>query len=249
MPGEQGVIVFGLTASKARGVENTLQKFAKQYTGADSLTIRNFSAVTKFTENNWKDNQNGESYIREIEQSGSTGNIRERLLRLRQQYGQRLAETGQRVAPEVFGEVSIQSRVDQFIETGKEYLEDIGVDVIAEAAPADVTAQAAETAAEDRGPQEAFDNINQLEDFVSKSFNAIADKIGIAIRPNMIGQFVAQYNVTQKIIEYNPRALLNRTKAGVQAAMREEIIHAAMHSVLIQKERKPGLDVAKMRYG
>ncbi len=102
----------------------------------------------------------------------------------------------------------------------------------------DVTAQAADPAVEDRGPQDTFDNINQLESFVSKSFNAIADKLGIAIRPNMIGQFVAQYNVSQKIIEYNPRALLNRTKAGVQAAMREEIIHAAMHNVLIQKEKK-----------
>ena len=102
----------------------------------------------------------------------------------------------------------------------------------------DVTAQAAETAAEDRGPQETFDNINQLEDFISKSFSSIADKMGINIYPNMLGQFVAQYNVSQKIIEYNPRALLNRTKAGVQAAMREEIIHAAMHSVLIQKEKK-----------
>jgi len=102
----------------------------------------------------------------------------------------------------------------------------------------DVTAQAAETAAEDRGPQDTFDNINQLEDFISKSFSSIADKMGINIYPNMIGQFVAQYNVSQKIIEYNPRALLNRTKAGVQAAMREEIIHAAMHSVLIQKEKK-----------
>jgi hypothetical protein len=102
----------------------------------------------------------------------------------------------------------------------------------------DVTAQAAETAAEDRGPQDTFDNINQLEDFISKSFSSIADKMGINIYPNMLGQFVAQYNVTQKIIEYNPRALLNRTKAGVQAAMREEIIHAAMHNVLIQKEKK-----------
>ncbi len=102
----------------------------------------------------------------------------------------------------------------------------------------DVTAQAADPAAEDRGPQETFDNINQLEDFISKSFSSIADKMGINIYPNMVGQFVAQYNVTQKIIEYNPRALLNRTKAGVQAAMREEIIHAAMHNVLIQKEKK-----------
>ena len=229
MPGEQGIVVFGLTESKAKGVKNTLQKFAEQYTGSDSLTIQNFSAVTTFTENNWKENQNGESYIQEIEQSGSTGNIRERLLRLRQQYGQRLAETGQRIAPEVFGETSIQSRVDQFVEAGKEYLEGAGTDI---------TAQAAETAVEDLGPQDTFDNINQLESFVSKSFNAISDKLGIAIRPNMLGQFVAQYNVTQKIIEYNPRALLNRTKAGVQAAMREEIIHAAMHNVLIQKEKK-----------
>ena len=102
----------------------------------------------------------------------------------------------------------------------------------------DVTAQAAETAAEDRGPQDTFDSINQLEDFISKSFSSIADKMGINIYPNMLGQFVAQYNVSQKIIEYNPRALLNRTKAGVQAAMREEIIHAAMHNVLIQKEKK-----------
>jgi len=102
----------------------------------------------------------------------------------------------------------------------------------------DVTAQAAETAAEDRGPQDTFDNINQLEDFISKSFSSIAGKMGINIYPNMLGQFVAQYNVSQKIIEYNPRALLNRTKAGVQAAMREEIIHAAMHNVLIQKEKK-----------
>ena len=102
----------------------------------------------------------------------------------------------------------------------------------------DVTAQAAETAAEDRGPQETFDNINQLEDFISKSFDSIADKMGINIYPSMVGQFVAQYNVSQKIIEYNPRALLNRTKAGVQAAMREEIIHAAMHNVLIQKAKK-----------
>ena len=102
----------------------------------------------------------------------------------------------------------------------------------------DVTAQAAETAAEDRGPQETFDTINQLEDFISKSFSSIADKMGINIYPNMAGQFVAQYNVTQKIIEYNPRALLNRSKSGVQAAMREELIHAAMHNVLIQKAKK-----------
>jgi hypothetical protein len=230
MPGEQGIIVFGLTESKARGVENTLQKFADQYTGADSLTIRNFSAVTKFTENNWKDNQNGESYIREIEQSGSTGNIRERLLRLREQYGQRLAETGQRVAPEVFGGTSIQSRVDQFVEAGKEYLEGTGTDVIAEAAPTDETAQVAPT-----DPGGTF-NQNTLDQFITKNFLPLSRKIGSDIVPNYTVA-LAQYNATQGVIEYNPAALARQDQKYVTAAMREEMIHAAMSKVILQKAK------------
>ena len=102
----------------------------------------------------------------------------------------------------------------------------------------DVTAQAAETAVEDRGPQDTFENGSQVMDFIEKSFNPIAEKLGLAIRPAMRTDYVAQYNVTQKVIEYNPMALINRSKAGIQAAMREEIIHAAMHNVLIQKEKK-----------
>jgi hypothetical protein len=230
MPGEQGIIVFGLTESKAKGVENTLQKFADQYTGADSLTIRNFSAVTKFTENNWKDNQNGESYIREIEQSGSTGNIRERLLRLREQYGQRLAETGQRVAPEVFGGTSIQSRVDQFVEAGKEYLEGTGTDVIAEAAPTDETAQVAPT-----DPGGTF-NQNTLDQFITKNFLPLSRKIGSDIVPNYTVP-LAQYNATQGVIEYNPAALARQDQKYITAAMREEIIHAAMSKVILQKTK------------
>ena len=102
----------------------------------------------------------------------------------------------------------------------------------------DVTAQAAETAVEDRGPQDTFENGSQVIDFIEKFFNPIADKLGITIRPSMSRDYEARYNVTQRLIEYNPMALLNRSKAGVQAAMREEIIHAAMHSVLIQKAKK-----------
>jgi len=230
MPGEQGIIVFGLTESKARGVENTLQKFAEQYTGSDSLTIQNFSAVTTFTENNWKDNQNGESYIQEIEQSGSTGNIRERLLRLRQQYGQRLAETGQRIAPEVFGEISIQSRVDQFVEAGKEYLEGTGTDVIAKAAPTDETAQVAPT-----DPGGTF-NQNTLDQFITKNFLPLADKIGVDIIPNYTVP-MAQYNATQGVIEYNPAALAQQDQKYITAAMREEMIHAAMSKVILQKAK------------
>ena len=105
---------------------------------------------------------------------------------------------------------------------------------------ADVTAQAADPTVEDRGPQDTFDNGGQVMDFVEGSFDAIAEKLGISIRPAMVTDYVARYNVTQKVIEYNPKELLKRSKSGIQAAMREEIIHAAMHNVLIQKGKKSG---------
>jgi len=104
----------------------------------------------------------------------------------------------------------------------------------------DVTAQATDTEVEDRGPQDTFDNGGQVMDFVESTFDAVADKIGIAIRPAMGVNYVARYNATQQVIEYNPMALLNRSKSGVKAAMREEIIHAAMHNVLMQQQRKTG---------
>ena len=104
----------------------------------------------------------------------------------------------------------------------------------------DVTAQAAQPEVEDRGPQDTFDNGGQVMDFVESTFDAVADKIGIAIRPAMGVNYVARYNATQQVIEYNPMALLNRSKSGVKAAMREEIIHAAMHNVLMQQQRKTG---------
>lgn len=141
----------------------------------------------------------------------------------------------------------------------------LGPDVVAEAAPlkakakkakkvtrtgeqqgesqvgqGDVTAQATDTEVEDRGPQDTFDNGGQVMDFVESTFDAVADKIGIAIRPAMGVNYVARYNATQQVIEYNPMALLNRSKSGVKAAMREEIIHAAMHNVLMQQQRKTG---------
>jgi len=107
----------------------------------------------------------------------------------------------------------------------------------------DVTAQAAQPEVEDRGPQDTFANGSQVMDFVESTFDAIADKIGIAIRPAMGVGYTARYNATQQVIEYNPMALLNRSKSGVKAAMREEIIHAAMHQVLMQKATKGGKKV------
>jgi hypothetical protein len=104
----------------------------------------------------------------------------------------------------------------------------------------DVTAQAGDTAVEDRGPQDTYANGSQVMDAIEKDFDPIANKIGIAIRPAMGTNYVARYNATQQVIEYNPMLLLKRSKEGIRAAMREEIIHAAMHEVLMQKQRKTG---------
>jgi hypothetical protein len=226
LPGQEGIIVFGLTESKAKGIENTLRKFTKQYQGAESLEIQNFSAVTKFTENNWKDDQNGESYIQEIEQSGGTGDIRQRLLRLREQYGQRLAETGQRVAPEVFGGVTIQSRVDEFVKAGKEYLGE----AVTEPSDTEVTAQVAPTE-----PGGTF-NQNTLYDFITKNFLPVSRKIGVDIVTNY-GIAMARYNASEGVIEYNPTALAQQDQQYITAAMREEMIHAAMSKVILQKAK------------
>jgi len=108
---------------------------------------------------------------------------------------------------------------------------------------AEVTAQAAQPEVEDRGPQDTFANGGQVMDFVESTFDAVAKKVGVAIRPAMGVNYTARYNATQQVIEYNPMALLNRSKSGVKAAMREEIIHASMHQVLMQKATKGGKKV------
>jgi hypothetical protein len=107
----------------------------------------------------------------------------------------------------------------------------------------EVTAEAAQPEVEDRGPQDTFANGGQVMDFVESTFDAVAKKVGVAIRPAMGVGYTARYNATQQVIEYNPMALLNRSKSGVKAAMREEIIHASMHKVLMQKATKGGKKV------
>ena len=107
----------------------------------------------------------------------------------------------------------------------------------------EVTAEAAQPEVEDRGPQDTFANGGQVMDFVESTFDAVAEKVGVAIRPAMGVNYTARYNATQQVIEYNPMALLNRSKSGVKAAMREEIIHASMHQVLMQKATKGGKKV------
>jgi hypothetical protein len=98
----------------------------------------------------------------------------------------------------------------------------------------DVTAQATDTAVEDRGPRDTFESEAAVVEFIEQEFNPIAKKLNIGIGFEMGDTaYVAQYNVTQQKIQYNPMKLLQRTVAGVRAAMREEIIHAAMHNVMM----------------
>ena len=104
----------------------------------------------------------------------------------------------------------------------------------------DVTAQAAQKSEEEsRGPQDTFDNGGQVQDFIDKEFGPLGIAVGAPVVMRMgKTDYVARYNVTQGIIEYNPMELLKRSKDGIQAAMREEIIHAAMHRVLMVKAKK-----------
>jgi hypothetical protein len=103
------------------------------------------------------------------------------------------------------------------------------------AAAADVEAEAI-TAQRPSAPEGGFDSVRQLEEFIRDNFKAVASKVGVDIVPNYTISTDAQYNVTKGYIEYNPRSMFtNRTQDGTRAAMREEIIHAAMHKVLMQR--------------
>ena len=102
----------------------------------------------------------------------------------------------------------------------------------------DVTAQATDTEVEDRGPRDTYDNGGQVQDAIEQEFDPIGEKINVKIVMRMKTDYVARYNATQGIIEYNPMLLLKRSKAGIRAAMREEIIHAAMHKVIMVSARK-----------
>lgn len=85
-------------------------------------------------------------------------------------------------------------------------------------------------------PEGGFNSIKEMEEFIRDTFKAIASKIGVDIEPSYAIFGEAQYNVTKGVIQYNPRNLFTaRTKDGIRAAMREEIIHASMHRVLMQR--------------
>ena len=67
----------------------------------------------------------------------------------------------------------------------------------------------------------------------------LAEKLGVKIEESNTINRPAQYNYETQTIQYNPQLLASRGKDFSNAAMREEIIHAAMHQVIMK--RNPSL--------
>jgi len=83
----------------------------------------------------------------------------------------------------------------------------------------------------------SFSTVNALDAFIQKNFAPIAAKFGVDIVPNYAATNALQYNVNQGVIEYNPVAVINNDKNYLVAGMREELIHASMHRVLINRNK------------
>ena len=106
-----------------------------------------------------------------------------------------------------------------------------------ELAAQDVTAEAGTVLRPDEQPVEGgFNSQAEMERYITEEFLPIAKKLGIDIVPNFAAP-VARYNVTQRAIEYNPRELFKQNQDYIRSAMREEIIHASMHRVLMNRNR------------
>ena len=76
----------------------------------------------------------------------------------------------------------------------------------------------------------------QLGDAVT-SAETLAEKIGAKVQARDDISRDAQYNYETRTIEYNPELLARRGPEGAKAAMREEIIHATMHKVLMDRSK------------
>lgn len=108
----------------------------------------------------------------------------------------------------------------------------------------DVTAEAGVVLRPDERPVPGgFSSKAAMDNFIREEFNPIAKKLGIDIAPNLAST-VARYNVTQKVIEYNPNQLFQQTQDYIKSAMREEIIHASMHKVLMNRNKSKSANKA-----
>jgi hypothetical protein len=70
------------------------------------------------------------------------------------------------------------------------------------------------------------------------SAQKLAEKLGVKIEESNTINRPAQYNYETQTIQYNPQLLASRGKDFSNAAMREEIIHAAMHQVIMKRNPK-----------
>jgi hypothetical protein len=101
----------------------------------------------------------------------------------------------------------------------------------------EVVAEAGTVLRPDEQPVEGgFNTRAEMDQYITEEFLPVAQKLGFDIVPNFAAP-VARYNVTQQAIEYNPRELFKQSKDYVRSAMREEIIHASMHRVLMNRNK------------
>jgi len=75
-------------------------------------------------------------------------------------------------------------------------------------------------------------------DTVIADIQKLAQKLGVKIEANTTINRPAQYNYETQTIQYNPQLLASRGKDFTKAAMREEVIHAAMHQVIMKRNPK-----------
>ena len=78
---------------------------------------------------------------------------------------------------------------------------------------------------------------NQVIGDAITTTETVAQKIGAKVQARNDISRDAQYNYETRTIEYNPELLARRGPEGAKAAMREEVIHAAMHKVLMDRSK------------
>ncbi len=87
------------------------------------------------------------------------------------------------------------------------------------------------------------ENVSQTQTNVDGSVSSAtksAKKLGVDVVENLEIDGPARYNYSTQTIEYNPDQLALTNKEGMDAIMREEVIHAAMHKVIMKRFPKLG---------
>ena len=87
---------------------------------------------------------------------------------------------------------------------------------------------------------------SRIQNFIEDTFGEIVSKIGTSINVNPNLERVARYNATTGVIEINSAKIVELQSAGqidivddayIKSVMREEMIHAAMSKIILQKAK------------